>query len=349
MIFPAIRDVIKEVAKVDGVTNVTSTFNDCTLKLTVTGGADIDIAKAVWLKKPTTVDTRGDISVKVKCASSGYNYTINFSRPKQEKRKMKTKDTTKHDSAYECTLSMFKMQDSINEVASGGENWREKDKPWYRAVFMETAELMDQCGWKWWKKQEFNGQQAQLELVDIWHFGMSIILQNMSREHFIHHKNDRKENQHLKEDFENTLDHKAIKLVATVLSLRNTMRFKKTFILERLEIFAQETLKNADIFDVKGFAELMYMFDLDFSKLFALYTAKNALNHFRQENGYASGHYVKVWDGLSDNEHLMNIIHRLNWSDSRLFYEVKDQLTYSYSKREQPCQSKPNNVEENGE
>lgn len=31
----------------------------------------------------------------------------------------------------------------------------------------ECAELMDHIGWKWWKKQEIDIEQAQIELIDI--------------------------------------------------------------------------------------------------------------------------------------------------------------------------------------
>lgn len=48
---------------------------------------------------------------------------------------------------------------------------------WYRAMWTECAELMDHIGWKWWSKQELDINQAEMELVDIWHFGLSDILQ----------------------------------------------------------------------------------------------------------------------------------------------------------------------------
>ena len=33
-------------------------------------------------------------------------------------------------------------------------------------------------GWKWWKKDTPDMEQVLLEIVDIWHFGMSCLLQN---------------------------------------------------------------------------------------------------------------------------------------------------------------------------
>ena len=36
---------------------------------------------------------------------------------------------------------------------------------------------MDHQGYKWWKKQHSDTEQVQLEVVDIWHFGMSALFE----------------------------------------------------------------------------------------------------------------------------------------------------------------------------
>lgn len=66
---------------------------------------------------------------------------------------------------------MLELQDSINSLIN--KEWRHAHNPWYRAIWTECAELMDHIGWKWWKKQEIDIEQAQIELIDIWHFGLS--------------------------------------------------------------------------------------------------------------------------------------------------------------------------------
>ena len=76
---------------------------------------------------------------------------------------------------FEIIEEMLNLQDSINSVINP--NWRDAKNPWYRAIWTECAELMDHIGWKWWKKQEIDIEQAQIELIDIWHFGLSDILQ----------------------------------------------------------------------------------------------------------------------------------------------------------------------------
>jgi dimeric dUTPase (all-alpha-NTP-PPase superfamily) len=69
---------------------------------------------------------------------------------------------------------MLHMQDAMNSRVS--ETWRDNDYEWYRAIWVECAEMLDHHGWKWWKHQEIDIAQVQLELVDIFHFGLSLRL-----------------------------------------------------------------------------------------------------------------------------------------------------------------------------
>ena len=44
-----------------------------------------------------------------------------------------------------------------------------------RALSQETAELIDSVPWKWWAKyQEFDEQNARVEVVDLFHFLISL-------------------------------------------------------------------------------------------------------------------------------------------------------------------------------
>jgi len=69
---------------------------------------------------------------------------------------------------------MLSMQDAMNSRVS--ETWRSNGYEWYRAIWVECAEMLDHHGWKWWKHQEIDIAQVQLELVDILHFGLSLRL-----------------------------------------------------------------------------------------------------------------------------------------------------------------------------
>ena len=71
-------------------------------------------------------------------------------------------------------IQMLSMQDAMNSRVS--ETWRDNNYEWYRAIWVECAEMLDHHGWKWWKHQEIDVAQVQLELVDIFHFGLSLRL-----------------------------------------------------------------------------------------------------------------------------------------------------------------------------
>ena len=59
--------------------------------------------------------------------------------------------------------TMLELQDSMNSKVR--EDWREQNFEWYRAIWIECAELLDHHGWKWWKKQQPDVNQIALELV----------------------------------------------------------------------------------------------------------------------------------------------------------------------------------------
>ena len=47
-------------------------------------------------------------------------------------------------------------------------------------------------------------------------------------------------------------------------------------------------------------------------QLYRMYVGKNVLNFFRQDHGYKEGSYIKIWDGREDNEHLSDLLVRLD-------------------------------------
>jgi len=70
--------------------------------------------------------------------------------------------------------TMLALQESLN--AKVNPNWKLAGYAWHRAIMVEAVELLEHVGWKWWKAQEPNIAQARLELVDIWHFAMSLAM-----------------------------------------------------------------------------------------------------------------------------------------------------------------------------
>ncbi len=73
------------------------------------------------------------------------------------------------------------MQQALNErIGVRTEGMSEEDKvKWLlnycRAMSQEIAELTDSVPWKWWAKyQKFDEQNARVEVVDLFHFLISL-------------------------------------------------------------------------------------------------------------------------------------------------------------------------------
>ena len=69
---------------------------------------------------------------------------------------------------------MAELQDALN--VNVHPQWRDQGHAYYRAIWVECAELLDHYGWKWWKHQHTDLEQVKLEIVDIWHFGLSQLI-----------------------------------------------------------------------------------------------------------------------------------------------------------------------------
>jgi dimeric dUTPase (all-alpha-NTP-PPase superfamily) len=76
---------------------------------------------------------------------------------------------------------LFRMQKALNErigVRTDGMDEAEKTKwilNYCRAMGQEIAELTDSVPWKWWAKyQKFDEQNVRVEIVDLFHFLISL-------------------------------------------------------------------------------------------------------------------------------------------------------------------------------
>ena len=188
----------------------------------------------------------------------------------------------REENIRQALTNMLVMQDRINSRI--GENWTGRSLAWYRAVWVECAELMDHQGYKWWKEQRPDLAQIQLEVVDIWHFGMSAIL----------------------------VEEGSVAAGANHI-LREMERFSSTprGVLEASENLASHALVEK-AFSMQLFLELMEAVDLSFEQLHGAYVRKNVLNFFRQDHGYKEGSYRKQWRGREDNEHMVELASALH-------------------------------------
>lgn len=180
---------------------------------------------------------------------------------------------------------MLTMQDAMNSRVS--DTWRDNGYEWYRAIWVECAEMLDHHGWKWWKHQEIDIAQVQLELVDIFHFGLSLRLMTG----------------------------------ATVESITDTLAIELTQSSDEKDFkIALENLASAAVsnksFDAIALADCMRLMNMDLDELFRQYVGKNTLNFFRQDHGYKEGTYIKIWNGEEDNEVLAKLVNALDASAS---------------------------------
>lgn len=196
-------------------------------------------------------------------------------------------------------LSMLELQNKMNSKVHP--EWQQQGYEWYRAIWTECAELMDHHGWKWWKKQTPDTHQIQLEIVDIWHFGMSILLTSGE-----------------------TPEQIAETLETQWHSANSTIDF-----LAAVEELAQDTLATKH-FSIPLFCQLMELSGFDFVQLYHQYVGKNVLNFFRQDHGYKEGTYHKLWHGKEDNEHLAEILNKLDDQHANLQDVVYKELQARY-------------------
>lgn len=190
-------------------------------------------------------------------------------------------------------------------------DWINQGYEWYRAIWIECAELMDHFGYKWWKKQTPDHEQVRLEVIDIWHFGMSALFHDKAFSQYSH------DNEKLQ-----------VAIADSIEAEIDTFTDQKLNVLEATEALAMHSLQSKS-FSVQAFMQLMYASGLDFSALYTAYVGKNVLNFFRQDHGYKDGSYQKLWDGREDNEHLVEIVAALDSEHS----DFKDNVYQALSQR----------------
>lgn len=182
---------------------------------------------------------------------------------------------------------MLQLQDTLNRKINP--NWLTANFPFTRAIRVEAAELTDHLGWKWWKAQTVDMAQAQLEVVDIWHFMLS---------------------QHLV-DVQGDYD-AAVAVITKAIEEHDPMTvtnlLNRTFTLNGLTLHESVDVLGAlaglnyvapSIFNV-----VMQRVGMNWAELELKYISKNVLNEFRAANGYKDGSYIKMWDGAEDNVYL---------------------------------------------
>jgi dimeric dUTPase (all-alpha-NTP-PPase superfamily) len=217
---------------------------------------------------------------------------------------------------------MFLLQKRLNDETNGvnwelGINKFNKEINWLRCIHMEVSELIESTPWKHWKNIDAKPdmENIHIELVDVWHFLMSYILQE-------------------------TNIPKAVSLVNThcIYEATNIDDIDIGIIIKESERLSYISLAiqtgNMPAFaGIERFIEQFFrcckISGLSFNWLQKIYIGKNCLNKFRQDNGYKEGTYIKIWDEQEDNVVMMSILNNLQ---DLTFDSVYKELQSSYSK-----------------
>jgi len=192
-------------------------------------------------------------------------------------------------------LKCLQLQDEINKRINKKWVKERTEEDFFRAIWLETAELMEELPWKWWKKTETDYDNLQIEVVDIFHFLLSLILLK-------HYKMDH-------DDFFTGYTDIAISLF--YYGLEYSRKLNTNELITQVETIAKQSLMRNDTGLILTFSGIVNTVFDDFNQMYMLYIGKNILNRIRQEKGYNTGTYKKVINGLEDNKYLTQIIRHI--------------------------------------
>ena len=192
---------------------------------------------------------------------------------------------------------MLQLQNKLND-ATNGEKWTEgmtkngKKINWRRCIYMECAEMIDSFPWKHWKAiaQEPDWHNHQIEVVDVWHFIMSLAIENYK--------------QNSKGSIEDIAQMMSNSASLSAITTNESAFADVELIYEKVENLIRLSLSKEEL-DLESmvteFFDLVAMSGLNLETLYRLYVGKNILNQFRQDNGYKEGTYIKIWNSQEDN------------------------------------------------
>lgn len=222
---------------------------------------------------------------------------------------------------------MLTLQQKLNDETNGlgWENGYTKHNRminWKRCIYMECAELIDSFSWKHWKNinKDTDWDNVTVEIVDIWHFVMSLLL----------------------EDYKTNGKGDLEKLVKDILDVQGFETFTKEpasvkdanvmELINDIESIINDTTSfEIELFDglLREYFSLARKCGVNLKVLYKFYVAKNVLNQFRQDHGYKEGHYKKVWNGLEDNVVMLSF---LEGEEAPLIATLYKKLEKAYAK-----------------
>jgi len=214
---------------------------------------------------------------------------------------------------------MFTLQQKLNDKTNGldwekGYNKHGRIINWRRCIYMESAELIDSFNWKHWKDINIapDWKNITIELVDIWHFIMSLGLEHYKNKNLgdidtiVNYVVDTKYFNEFCIDVREPDNEDALVIVSTIEHLIKHAIDGKCFykIVDDFMVIALQCGLNIEV-------------------LYKFYIGKNILNSFRQNNGYKESSYKKIWNGVEDNVVLSKILEKDALSAEELYLALE--------------------------
>ncbi len=181
------------------------------------------------------------------------------------------------------------LQNEFNNVINP--EWRNAEYDFDTAIWVEAIELIDSFHWVWWKDGVDNLANAKVEVVDILHFLLSdwMITRGSS---FI-------DQLHLAAELANSANSSTWVIYGNIDN-KNYISGVKDFLKNHSQLRGTASI---DSFITRVAAPLFTSPE----ELINMYLAKNILNKIRQEFGYKSGTYIKMWGDVEDNVIVMQL------------------------------------------
>lgn len=217
-------------------------------------------------------------------------------------------------------LEMFTLQQKLNDETNG-EGWEKgytnqnRIINWKRCIYMESAELIDSFNWKHWKDIHIDPDwdNVTIEIVDIWHFVMSLGLEE--------YKNENLGGYEVLVDYVTETKHFNEFCGESVVPDNEDA----LSIVSNIEYLMKHSIENQKFETIiDDFLIVALQCGLNIKILYKFYIGKNILNKFRQDNGYKEGTYKKIWNGVEDNVVMTELLEQ-NSLNAQSLYSALDQ------------------------
>lgn len=249
---------------------------------------------------------------------------------------------TRYNQIYNLITTQHELNKKIHpdtsRYLSGPQNYS-------AAVLVEAGECLDSTSFCWWKKVDADVENIKTELVDILHFLISEALQKAH-----------KKNENIKDidEYNTKIVDKVYKQFLIAFNPTSAPRLftnKHEFLqrlVKSLGIVGCNTLPI--IYRIRHLEEACSLVNMSLDEVYSRYMVKNALNLFRQKNGYKEGTYVKYFNDLNViiTETNEGTISNVNLKDHlNSFYKKQSKLNYIENVYEEESVKFADNVEDN--